>query len=132
MPEHSKNSLKARINSIYRNYLVLKYYKSGLLKNTPRTDENLKMLENSKNVMAVQMTPLIDKLSQVTGRTNKLIHYIDALKIVADLLNTEFFYEAQKTISDILKIYEENMSILLGALNISPIDQMKLSRIDFI
>lgn len=132
MSESNKNAIKFKINGIYREYLLLSYYKSGLLKNTPPTEMGLKRLEEIKSQISNESRPHIEKLSQVSDRAFEILDYIDPLKICADLMSTEFFFTSENTINEVLKIYEENLRNIREEFQISPLDQMKLNRIDFV
>lgn len=132
MSDSNKNSIKFKINSIYREYLLLSYYKSGLLKNTPQTERGLEKLEGIKSKISNECRPHIEKLSQVSDRAFEFLDYIDPLKICADLISTEFFFASESTINEVLKIYESNLMHAREDFQISPLDQMKLNRIDFV
>ena len=47
-------------------------------------------------------------------------------------MSSEFFFASQELINKILKIYETNLMHSRDNFQISPLDQMKLSRIDFV
>lgn len=132
MSDSNKNSIKFKINSIYREYLLLSYYKSGLLKNTLPTEEGLKKLEEIKTTISNECKSLVENLSQISERNFEQTDYIDPLKICADLINSEFFFASQETINKILHIYETNLMHSRDNFQISPLDQMKLNRIDFV
>ncbi len=132
MPDSNKNSIRFKINSIYREYLLLSYYKSGLLKNTPPTEKGLEKLNEIKSRISNECRPHVERLSQVSDRAFELLDYIDPLKICADLLSSEFFFNSQETINEVLKIYEKNLMHIREEFQISPLDQMKLNRIDFV
>ncbi len=132
MPDFTKNTLKSRINSTYRNYLILKYYSSGLLKNTIPTQENKEKLQQYQEILTTRLTPKIQKISEVTKAHYQTTDYIDPLKIAADLLTTEFFYDTQDIINEILRTYESILLELIEEFKISPLDQLKLNKIDFI
>ena len=68
----------------------------------------------------------------MTDRELVIVDYIDPLKIIADFINSEFFFDSQKTMESILSIYEKNISGLIEGFKISPMDQIKLSKIKFI
>ncbi|MBT6402666.1 hypothetical protein HOK09_04390 [Candidatus Woesearchaeota archaeon] len=104
MSDSNKNAIKFKINGIYREYLLLSYYKSGLLKNTPPTEKGLQKLEEIKSNISNGSRPHIEKLSQISDRAFEILDYIDPLKICADLMSTEFFFTSQDTINDILKV----------------------------
>tara|TARA_Y100000310_G_scaffold267555_2_gene279605 strand:+ start:2304 stop:2702 length:399 start_codon:yes stop_codon:yes gene_type:complete len=132
MPDSTKNSLKFRINNNYRNYLILNYYSSGLLKNSLPSQENLRKLEEIKQIIILSTKEPIENLSKMTDRELVIVDYIDPLKIIADFINSEFFFDSQKTMESILSIYEKNISGLIEGFKISPMDQIKLSKIKFI
>jgi len=128
----TKNSLKARINNIYRNYLTLSYYSSQLLKNTLPTEENLKKLEKTKEKIIQETKQFIEKLHVITEKKYEVVDYIEPLKISADLLNSEHFFITQTIIESIIKAYEDIIPKTIEELRISPLDQLKVNRIDFI
>ena len=132
MSDSNKNSIKFKINSIYREYLLLSYYKSDLLKNTLPTENGLKKLEEIKTTISNECKIYIEQLSNISERNFELVDYIDPLKICADLMSSEFFFASQELINKILKIYETNLMHSRDNFQISPLDQMKLSRIDFV
>ncbi len=132
MSDSSKNSIKFKINGIYREYLLLSYYKSGLLKNTPPNEDCLRKLEGIKSKIFNECRTHIEKLSQISDRAFEVLDYIDPLKICADLMSTEFFFSSQESINAILKIYESSLMHTREDFQISPLDQMKLNRIDFV
>jgi hypothetical protein len=132
MAEHTKNSLKCRINNIYRNYLILNYYESGLLKNSLPSEENLKKLEETKKTIIHSTNQQINEVAKITEKQFEITEYIEPLKAISDLLNSEYFYEIENNMHQILKTYEQQIIHLIEDFNISPIDQMKLSKIDFV
>jgi hypothetical protein len=132
MPSPSKNVLKSRINSTYRNYLTLKYYNSGLLKSTPPTQENQEKLEQYQEILKTRLNPKIQKISEITNKQHQANEYIDPLKIISELITSEHFFETQDLIDDILKQYEEVLQTLIEEFRISPLDQLKLNKISFI
>ena len=132
MSDSTKSSIKFRINNIYRNHMVLNYYSSKLLRNSLPTEENLKKLNDTKISIINKTESSVTILSSITGRRFEVIDYIDPLKVCADILTSEHFFDSQEIISDILKIYENNLNRFIREYQISPIDQAKLSRIDFI
>tara|TARA_Y100000310_G_C20246863_1_gene607229 strand:- start:67 stop:468 length:402 start_codon:yes stop_codon:yes gene_type:complete len=132
MLDSTKNSIKFRINNNYRNYLILNYYSSGLLKNSLPSQENIRKLEEIKETVISSTKEPIKNLSKITNKEVVIIDYIDPLKIIADFINTEFFFDSQKTMESILNIYETNMKGLIDDFQISPMDQMKLQKIKFI
>ncbi|MBT3262293.1 hypothetical protein HOB87_01375 [Candidatus Woesearchaeota archaeon] len=132
MSESTKNALKFRINTIYRIYLLLNYYQSSLLKNSPPTPEHLEKLNQVKQLILTSTEPHVQQISAIQDRTLHSNDYIDPLKISADTLSTEFFFQSQPRIEEILKIYETNIRGLIDEFQISPMDQMKLTKISFI
>ncbi|MBT7148615.1 hypothetical protein HN743_04075 [Candidatus Woesearchaeota archaeon] len=132
MSESTKNALKFRINTIYRIYLLLNYYQSSLLKNSPPTPEHLEKLNQVKQLILTSTEPHVQQISAIQDRTLHSNDYIDPLKISADTLSTEFFFQSQPRIEEILKIYETNLRGLIDEFQISPMDQMKLTKISFI
>jgi hypothetical protein len=128
----SKNVLKSRINSTYRNYLVLKYYTAGLLKNTLPTQEDKEKLQQYQEILKTRLISKIQKVSEVTNKQHTIREYIDSLKIAAELVTSEYFFETQNIIDEILRQYEEVLKNLIEEFKISPLDQLKLSKIDFI
>jgi hypothetical protein len=132
MLDSTKNSIKFRINNSYRNYLILNYYSSGLLKNSLPSEENLRKLEEIKELIISFTKEPLENLSKITDKQLVIVDYIDPLKIIADFINSEFFFDSQKTMDSILNIYETNMNGLIENFQISPMDQMKLHKIKFI
>ena len=132
MPESTKNALKFRINNIYRIYLLLNYYQSSLLKNSPPTTKNIEKLTEIKQLILNSTGPHIQQIAAIQDRALKSEDYIDPLKISADILSTEFFFQSQPRNEEILKIYETNIRGLIDEFQISPMDQMKLNKISFI
>ena len=112
--------------------MILNYYASKLLKNSLPSEENLTKLNKIKILIIDQTETFIHKLSVITGRKFEVIDYIDPLKICADILTSEYFFDSQETIDNILKVYEEQLNKLIKEFQTSPIDQTKLTRIDFI
>ncbi len=132
MPESTKNALKFRINNIYRIYLLLNYYQSSLLKNSPPTTKNIEKLTEIKQLILNSTEPHIQQIAAIQDRALQSEDYIDPLKISADILSTEFFFQSQPRIEEILNIYETNIRGLIDEFQISPMDQMKLNKISFI
>ncbi len=96
------------------------------------SQENIRKLEEIKETVISSTKEPIKNLSKITNKEVVIIDYIDPLKIIADFINTEFFFDSQKTMESILNIYETNMKGLIDDFQISPMDQMKLQKIKFI
>ncbi len=128
----TEQAAKLKINNIYRDYLILSYYKSGLLRNTNLNDENLVKLEGIKQRIILETGESIQKVREITEKNIEIKDYIDPLKSCADLINSEYFYQLNEVISKVLEIYELYLKNIRDDFQISPLDQMKLTKIDFI
>ena len=124
--------LKIRINQVYRNHLILNYYMNKLLNDSMPTEFNLKKIENTKKIILEASKEKIQNLSNITSKSFSLNDYLDPLKFVIDFLNSEFFFDVRGIIDDVITIYEKSLSPLIVDFRISPLDQMKVSRIDFV
>ncbi len=130
--QEDRNYLRNRINRIYRNHLILNYYSSKLLKDSLPTEENLKKVEDLKAKITVDSYNPVQEIARVASINPQLKDYIDPLKICADMLNSEFFFDVRSIVESILSVYEKSMSKLIEDCRISPFDQMKVNRIDFV
>jgi len=126
------NYLKSKINSIYKKHLILDYYLNKILRDTLPTEENLRKIKTIKeNIIKLSLQD-VQVISNVTSKNFSVNDYIIPMKLCADFLVSEFFFQLRGNISNILVIYESNLNILLEELKISPLDMMKVNNINFI
>lgn len=128
----SFETLKNRLNEIYRCNAILEGYQNNLLRNSEFSPDNGKALEDARNTVIMLAKEMLNAISAITGRDYNATALTQPLDIAYDLIKSEHFFNVREVVDGLLAVYEKHFTSLVNKFNISPLDKIRFYKMQFV